>query len=267
MSTPVNRAGRRVWFNSSADVVLFGENSCISTMMRTFQQNIGLVENVAIHMSTSMTLCCQGRWRGVDLLEALHGFDANAPLMPRRNAGYQGCASLKQVSFVVKTNLWPTRAGLVPTNTMIRSAVTHGITDGMVLMHRDLAPKIATIETGGISLRVGTNRWATPATKPKFMFVHLINPNYYQTVQPFYHAVTTNTRGLNRLRHEQDMKFVRDTEIRTGCKINPPCNQVTGQEPREIGFAGSVGSVRRAKAIVEEFLVSLVRAVCQLSDY
>lgn len=241
-----------IWFHKKHDTILFGESSCITTVMLTMNHFKDEIENVALHMSNEMTICngedCQ--WSNhVSLLEALHGFDNDFD-------GSEGCKGLKSVKFVIKTNLWRLSGARVPQNAIVRSAVTQGITRGMRSLYTNLSADITKLKDGNaLNAFVGENRWSEDSL-PDFTFVHLTNPAAYDEIQPVYDCVTTNDEGWWKLFNAQKRMLVGRIAERTGANIYLSDNEFPGQEPREIGVVGTAHAVRQAKQELGAFFVS-----------
>lgn len=253
------------WYNPFADTILFGEQTCLTTMMLTFQHFVGNIPSVMVYMSNSMVTCVDVRqdWEGVDILKALHGFDASSALMMVNGVtvGFGGCQGLKEVQFMVKSNAWNFRnlGNRVPTDAIIRPAATQGITRGQVELFGTLSHIIEDLELGASLHNVGVNKWETEATIPKFSFVSLANPLAYDKIQYKYDQVNTDRIGANSVKNNP--RFIRNTENTTGAKITVSEPEYPTQMPREIEIVGSALAVSRAKAAIDQYLsVSFVRS-------
>jgi hypothetical protein len=107
-----NAKGRWVYYNPNTDIVYFGDNSCISTIIHTFQKayKVGVgIPRIAINATDKVTKCCSwegdgygmerntGVSGGCNLQQALHGIPAE---LRDGKLIITDCPGLKQVYFV-----------------------------------------------------------------------------------------------------------------------------------------------------------------------
>lgn len=114
---PVKKA---IYYNPSADIVLFGEAACMLSVSLFFQKQDIAIPRVAIQMSGALGVCCGWNMQGGSaLLDILYGSGTG-----------KGCRGLEEVVFIVDSTLWGMEKGTVPTTAVLRPAITQGITTG-----------------------------------------------------------------------------------------------------------------------------------------
>ena len=168
----INSRDRNIYFNAVDDILLFGENTCITTVLDTIRLHQD-IHNVALFCCSPGEECCSydnqttGVVGGCNYLQALHGFD---PSVTNHEYRFGGCESLKNIYFVVKSALWPQRAGKVDPTTLFRPATSTGVTKGQIRFYTELERRIdivnAEVELGYL----GGNIWVGEQ-KPTISFV------------------------------------------------------------------------------------------------
>jgi 2EXR family/KH domain len=245
-----------VYYNPKADIVFFGEHTCVSTYIRVFAGKIDDIPAIAIVNSGKGELCCDhdddiyGVNGGVDTLQALHGFDPSVTL---HNHRYGGCPGLKEVFIVVKSKLWQYKQGEVDSSVTLRPATNEGLTRGQMRFKSSLEHEIALVETETPMPRVGENIWTGDA-KPTFQFVSFANVLWgVDSREP--DGLTVSRSHIRKLSRD-NWEFIKRTEAITGCEISIPDEEYRGEDPREISFRGVRKSIEAAKQAIVKKLVS-----------
>jgi hypothetical protein len=250
-----------IWYNPNSDIIFFGEDTCVSTYIRSFSGEEYDIPAIVIVNSSKGESCCNhdnqtyGVNGGVDTLQALHGFD---PSVTTHDFRYGGCPGLKEVFIVVKSKLWLHKQGEIDQSVTLRTATNEGLTIGQIRYKFLLERKLALVAVEQVMPRVGKNVW-TGKNKPTFQFVSFapvacgVDPG-----EPG--GMTISRKDLGKLRRG-DWAFVKRTEAVTGCEIFIPEEEYHGEDPREIGFWGVRKNIDAAKKAIEERLVSW-RSTC-----
>jgi hypothetical protein len=161
-----------IYFNAAVDVLLLGENTCITTVLDTIRLHQD-IQNIALFCCSRGEECCNfdnqttGVVGGTNYLQALHGFD---PSVTNHEYRFGGCEGLKNIYFVVKSALWPQRVGKIDPTTVFRPATSTGLTKAQIRFHSNLERQIRhvndEIELGAL----GGNIWVGEK-KPTISFV------------------------------------------------------------------------------------------------
>jgi hypothetical protein len=245
-----------IWYNPKADIIFFGEETCVSTYISVFGGSVEDIPAIAIVNSGKGETCCDhddeacGVDGGVDTLQALHGFDPSETL---HNSRYGGCPGLKEVFVVVKSKLWPRKHGEIDYSVTFRPATNNGLTAGQVRFKTILEQRIARVDAGIALPRVGENAW-TGENKPSFKFVSFA-PVAWGIDRREPDGMVISRNSLWKLRRG-DWAFAKRTEAITRCEILIPEEEYKGEDPREIGFWGTRKSIDAAEKAIEERLVS-----------
>lgn len=256
-----------IWYNPNADIIFFGENTCISTFIRVFsRRECEVIPAIAIVSSGKGETCCDhddgihGVNGGVNTLQALHGFDPSVTLHDYR---YGGCPGLKEVFVVVKSKLWLHKQGEINSSMTLRPATNEGLTKGQARFKERLEGEIVRVEAEITLLRVGDNVWKGDKM-PTFKFVS-IAPVAWGVNLREPDGMTVSRKDLFKLRYasrkdsfkpsHSGWAFMKHTEDVTGCEIFVPEEEYRGEDPREIGFWGVRKSIDAAKKAIEERLV------------
>lgn len=253
---------REIYFNPDADILYFGEGTCISQMMRIFSVNSVFhnleIPRIAILSSAKRILCCQ-RWVGEQgigekfgIMETLHGFDIeNFPTL-------RGCPGLKEVYFVTPSHLWePTPGTIDPSSWGFRNPATDGITKGQRRLKAQLEMDIDRVENNIGLDNVGPNRWIGD-NKPTFKFVSFAPLAVMQTPttdEKVYDAFEIDDRQYRYLAGRR-FDAIAAIKSKTGCDILFSLIEYRGQG-REIGFSGRKVAVRMASLAVKAKLMKM----------
>jgi hypothetical protein len=168
----INSWGRNIYFNAVDDILLFGENTCITTVLETIRMHQD-IHNVALFCCSRGEECCSydnqatGVVGGCNYLQALHGFD---PSVTNHEYRFGGCESLKNIYFVVKSALWPQRAGKINPMTLFRPATSTGVTKNQVRFYAELERRIHMVNDEVELGALGGNVWVGEQ-KPTISFV------------------------------------------------------------------------------------------------
>jgi hypothetical protein len=244
-----------IWYNPSADIIFFGENTCISTYISVFGNISEDIPAIAIVNSSKNETCCDlddptyGVDGGVDSLQALHGFDPSKTLHDSR---YGGCPGLKEVLVVVKSRLWLRKQGEINNSVTLRPATNNGLTKGQVAFKAGLEHRICRVEAEIPLPGVGDNIW-TGDEKPTFSFVSFAPVAWGGSRE--IDGTTVSSKDLWKL-SRGDWGFIKRIEATTNCEIVIPDEDYRGENRREIGFLGSRKSIDAAKKAIEDRLVS-----------
>lgn len=162
-----------IWFNPKSDILYFGENTCVSTVVEICSWYKKDIPAIAIVCSGKGEECCDhddptyGVDGGVGTLQALHGVDPSRTL---HNYRYGGCPGPKEVFIVVKSKLWPRGQGEIDDTVDLRPATNDGLTRGQVPLKESLTREIARVDAEMTMPGVGPNLW-TGYDQPHFQFV------------------------------------------------------------------------------------------------
>jgi hypothetical protein len=245
-----------IWYNSNADIIFFGEDTCVSTYISVFGGKVEDIPAIAIVSSGKGETCCDhddttyGVNGGVDTLQPLHGFDQSVTTHDSR---YGGCPGLQEVFIVVKSKLWPLKQGEIHDAVTLRPATNEGLTKGQIGFKALLQRKIVRVEAGHPLPRVGDNIW-TGSDQPTFKFVSLA-PVAWGADPREPDGMIIRRKYLWELRRG-DWAFIKRTQAVTACEISIPDEEYKGEDPREIGFWGVRKSIDAAKEAIVEPLVS-----------
>jgi len=245
-----------IWYNPQADIIFFGEDTCVSSYITVLGGNIEDIPAIAIFGSGKGETCCDhddeayGVDGGVDTMQALHGFDPSETLHDSR---YGGCPGLKEVFIIVKSKLWLLKQGMIDDSITLRPATNNGLTKGQISFKATFERRIARVEAEISLPGVGENVWVGDQ-KPTFKFVSFA-PIAYGVDPQEYDGMTISRKNLWELRRG-DWAFIKRTEAVTGCEIIIPDEEYHREDPREIGFHGVRTSIDAAKEAINERLVS-----------
>ena len=258
-----NSKERYIYYNPDADIIYFGDNTCISTIIRLpCQAKSDGIPRVAINNTGKILMCCDwddsdsgtvmgyGFDGGISPLQALHGIDKD--VAEGNDWAWPGYAGLKEVYFVVKSNLWPLEAGQIDASVCFRPARTDGITKGQIKFKEKILEALKDVNQTGGPERVGEKKWIGK-DKPKFSFVSLSPPSVDEKI---HDAIAVNSKDVRKL-NARGWAFMKELEKSTGCIAQVPDQNYPGEPFREIGFFGTKQGVEKARALVEEKLVSL----------
>lgn len=234
---------KAIYYNPDADIVFFGEAACMSSISLFFQRQDIAIPRVAVQMSGALGVCCGWDMQGGSaLVDILHGSGTG-----------KGCQGLEEVIFIVASTLWSMDGGTVPTNAVLRPAVTQGITTGQHKISKALEERIALIKAGDVPDAVEKG-WVGDKI-PMFRFMSLSDPEKIASADSC-DAVPVTHSSAKKLECGKGEKFVKDLQRSTSCEITVADRSFPGQDPREIGFVGTPDAVEKAKAGILRFLAS-----------
>lgn len=256
-----NHTERYIYYNPQCDIIYFGENTCISNILNTFAEiPRDPIPRVAITASSRLLQCCDwddgtyGVDNGISVMQALHGI---FPPLVRENDldRWPGCNGLKEVFWVVQSNLWRLAPGSIDMSVGMRPATTNGLTKGQRGFKKDTLWSMKCVEDGAWCS--GKNLWTD--SKPKFQFISFAPLTKFGN-NTRYDGLGVNTSAVNFLRRK-NWEAVKDIERSTGCVLTITNQSYPSEDPREIGFMGQKESIAAAKKLVLEKLANYEQAV------
>lgn len=252
---------REIYFNRDADILYFGENTCVATVLFLLLFKVD-IPKVAINCSTKMEHCTDnyddGLYYvdgGIDVMQALHGFDDS---VCRGHRGWDMKVGLTDVYFVIKSNLWRTEVGKMHAGIAMRTATNDGLTDGQRRFKKTCEGRIERIQDGRGVYGVGENKWVGK-NRPNFHFTNFgpktigVDPRVYDGIcVSRYHISHLSTyRERQEKRKFNDMDSVRDIAKKFNVEITIPEPSYPQENPREIGFFGLRDAVDKAKVAIK----------------
>ncbi|EPE33938.1 hypothetical protein GLAREA_06951 [Glarea lozoyensis ATCC 20868] len=222
--------GREMWFNPAVDIIYFGEDTCLATIIH-MKKTVD-IRRMAFNVTGRITQChdfdepLYAVDGGVNPMQALHGFHGERE-QDTQDGLYSGIHSLQEVFLVVQSNL----------------STTDGLTRGQKGLKSWMMAEIDVVNSGGMIYGVGENMWVDDK-KPTFHWVSLspqdgVDGIYYDGLGVDDAAV----KFLNRRVHVLDA-----ISRRTECHIYIPNKTFPKEFPREIGFSGTRKAIEEAKA-------------------
>jgi hypothetical protein len=259
--------GNEIWFNPAVDIVYFGDTTCLATIIYTRKELD--IRRIALNSTNRIVQChdfdepTYGIEGGIGPMQALHG--CHGEEQKRSMYGlYTGLPSIREVSFVVQSNLCRPNVGEINLSYGFRPATTDGLTKGQKSFKSWMMAEIQAIESGVTLYNVGENKWVDDK-KPTFHWVSLSLQNGVDGV--YYDGLGVDdaaVKFLNRRAHVLDA-----ISKRTECHIRIPNKTFPKEFPREIGFSGTRKAIEEAKAeIIKKIAQSdgSVVPVSSLSD-
>ncbi|KAK0102969.1 hypothetical protein ONS96_005587 [Cadophora gregata f. sp. sojae] len=257
------------YYNPEWDIILFGEYSCIWSIVRVIQDQRRA--NVDIHriaiMSSGQLLRCHD-WNhdgpiygpdqteidygyaiagGCTVMQALHGIHKDVAWTEMES----GVKGLKEVFFVVPTHLIPGIAGKVDESIGFRPARGSGLTSGQVKVKSNLQKEVDLIEAGGVlpycSVDDSMNNWSG-YNKPEFKFVTFTPKS--RIGGKIFDSMIVSSDGLPRI-NGRDWKFIKDVERKSGCHMEIPKRDYPTQPSREIGLYGTRAAIDKAIKLIQ----------------
>tara|TARA_R110002060_G_scaffold7784_2_gene11687 strand:+ start:81 stop:635 length:555 start_codon:yes stop_codon:yes gene_type:complete len=157
----------KVYFNPRADILFFGEKTCVTTMLNLFSETPGKTDlpipRVAIMCDARVENCCNhddpvyGVRGGVQIMHALHGFEK---AVTKHDWRYGGCPRLEEVHFIVKSTLWQRGAGEIDWTVGLRPATMDVFTPVDLAVKQRLKRQIAWVNDDYGIPRTGKFAWA-----------------------------------------------------------------------------------------------------------
>ncbi|PMD36915.1 hypothetical protein L207DRAFT_586601 [Hyaloscypha variabilis F] len=252
-----NHTERYIYYNPNCDIIYFGEESCISTMLFTFSaQPREPIPRVAITLSGKGSQKCNcdydGHAYGADTdirtMQALHGLFPPT-IREEDKFRWPGCLGLKEVFWVVPSSLWSVEQGNMSASVGMRHATTNGLTKGQQNLKRHLLWDMQYVEKGQW-ISGATNRWEADKDKPKFSFISFApHPKYDGTTTTLRDGLGFSTPAINLLLRN-DCSFLKYVERTTSARIDIPAQNYPGEDPREIGFTGTKEGIADAKKLI-----------------
>ena len=210
----------KVYFNPRADIVFFGESTCVTTMLNLFSETPGLpdvpIPRVAIMCDARGENCCNhgdpiyGVRGGVQIMHALHGFEKAVTKYGWR---YGGCTGLEEVHFIVKSTLWQRGAGAIDWTLGLRPATMDVVNPVDLAVTQRLERQIAWVNNDYGIPRTGKFAWADK--KPVFRFSSLAPVSASGNIHEGIILGAEDVRNLE----EKDSKFVKTVGQRSGWSI------------------------------------------------
>ncbi|KAF7868402.1 hypothetical protein EAF04_004934 [Stromatinia cepivora] len=265
------------WYNPYTDIVFFGEDTCIRTVVNFFHWTsnekypkvafrcgnmIGTCKNKCDFDTSEFPhgdddyACSIGAGiggGGVGILGVLHGKDEDIAL----NTMVPGAPHVEEVFFVVKTECMKFDAGVMPNDLTFRPAIHNGLTSGQE------RSKIS-LEGGVHNVRMGLgvdgcgddrNRW-DKGNHPEFSFVSLAPPLKDGRGKELKHdAIQVPTKDIGTLIYRHN-EFLTDLANKTKVDIVPSDKAYVGQKNREIGlYNGTEEGIEQAKEEIKKQLL------------
>ncbi|KAH6716852.1 hypothetical protein BKA61DRAFT_654164 [Leptodontidium sp. MPI-SDFR-AT-0119] len=254
----------KTYFNPDWDVILFGRQSCMWTVVCFIQDqrqaNID-IRRIAI-ISSGRLLRCHN-WNPHDrihgpgqikidngyaivgnctIMQALHGIHKDVASTEMAS----GVKGLKEVNFVVPTHLIPGIAGKVDEFIAFRPARGNGLTIGQVKIKNSLQRQVRSIEAGGVfqncSIDDSMNNWAGE-NKLDFKFVAFAPKSPIQGM--IFDSMIITTNEIPKL-SENDWQFIKNVEQWTGCHVKIQRNDYSAQPVREVDLYSTKSGVSEA---------------------
>jgi hypothetical protein len=254
-----NNSERYIYYNPNSDIIYFGENTCISNILATLEPR-QTIPRVAINSSSKGFQCCDwdddvyGVDDGISFMQALHGIFP--PLVQERQMyRWPGCQGLKEVFWVVQSNLWRLAPGTIDASVSMRPATTNGLTKGQRSFKKSTLWSMKCVEDGRWCS--GKNLW-TGNNTPQFHFISFAPRTKLDGTR--YDGLGVNTPAINFLRRK-NWEVIKNIERSTGCVITITNQSYPGEDPREIGFMGQKESISEAKKLILEKLSNCEQTV------
>jgi len=261
------------YYNPEWDIILFGEYSCMWSIIRVIQDqrhaNVD-IRRIAI-VSSGQLLRCHD-WNhddpihgpdqmevdygyaiagGCTIMQALHGIHKDVAWTERAS----GVKGLKEVFFVVPTHLIPGIAGKVGESIGFRPARGSGLTSGQVRVKKVLQDEVDLVEAGGIlpycSFDDSMNN--SGDNKPDFKFVTFTPKSFIDGM--IFDSMIIASDDLPKL-NGQDWKSIKNVDRNSGCHVKIPKRDYQTQLSRGIGFYGTKSGIEKAIKLIQEQLVS-----------
>lgn len=259
------------YYNPEWDIILFGEYSCMWSIIRVIQDqrhaNVD-IRRIAI-VSSGQLLRCHD-WNhddpihgpdqmevdygyaiagGCTIMQALHGIHKDVAWTERAS----GVKGLKEVFFVVPTHLIPGIAGKVGESIGFRPARGSGLTSGQVRVKKVLQDEVDLVEAGGIlpycSFDDSMNN--SGDNKPDFKFVTFTPKSFIDGM--IFDSMIIASDDLPKL-NGQDWKSIKNVDRNSGCHVKIPKRDYQTQLSRGIGFYGTKSGIEKAIKLIQEQL-------------
>lgn len=251
-----NPTERYIYYNPNCDIIYFGEETCISSMLFTFSAlPREPIPRIALTLSGKGGQKCHcdydddlyGANIDIRTMQALHGlFPPN--IRQRYMYRWPGCLGLEVVFWVVPSNLWSVEQGTISAKVGLRHATTNGLTKGQRSFKRQLLWDMQYVANGQW-ISGDTNRWEAEKDRPKFSFISFAPHGYDGVMTTFRNGLGCSTPAVNLLRRN-DCAFLKYVERTTGVRLDIPPQNYRDEDPREIGFSGTKEGVAGAKKMV-----------------
>ncbi|KAE9378788.1 hypothetical protein N431DRAFT_450727 [Stipitochalara longipes BDJ] len=165
-------------------------------------------------------------------MQALHGLFPPT-INEEDTSRWPGCLALREVFWVVPSNLWSLEQGTIDAGVGMRHATINGLTKGQRNWKKSLLWDMQYVENGQW-VSGDTNRWENDKDKPKFSFISFApHPEYDGITTTLRDGLGCSTPAINLLRRN-DCSFLKCVERTTGVRINIPAENYRGEDPREI---------------------------------
>lgn len=263
------------WYNPHRDIIVFGEDTCIRTVVDVFREKanekyarvafrcanvIGTCERRCgfdtweYPHGDDIELCLQGLGiggGGVDIMDVLHGVDADIAL----NTMVPGAPGVEEVFFVVKTECMKFKAGSMPSDSTFRPSIYDGPTAGQERLKYYYQNIINPVRSEEGFADCGEDRWAN-GNYPDFNFVSLDPPVKVDRGKSLKHdAIVVPTKDIGKLLY-RNSKFLYDLGHKTKVDIIPSGKAYPGEKHREIDlYNGTEEGIGKAKEEIQKQLV------------
>ncbi|TAQ91016.1 hypothetical protein B7494_g601 [Chlorociboria aeruginascens] len=238
----------KVYFNKDVDIIYFGEQSCVSTIIFLLRQGSLPFTRVAISCSKKMETCCEWNravFGGATPLQALHGM-WRPDIIP---GDFPGCPGLKEVFWITKSRYLPLAAGEVDASIGFRAAVGDGLTTGQIRYKKRMVHHAQSIKDDEKLDGVGEeNKWLGDK-KPKFSFKCLAPKTYGDEV---HDSIIVEYGDIFRLGKMKG--FLASLERKHSCRITIPPQVYAAEKERAIGFFGTNKAIDKVKNKIIETL-------------
>ncbi|KAI9647661.1 hypothetical protein NHQ30_004046 [Ciborinia camelliae] len=263
------------WYNPYNDIILFGEATCIRTVVDFFlckaeEKYPKVAFRCGNMIGTCKNKCDFDTWEypfgddqyscsigagigggGVGIMGVLHGKDEEIAM----NKMVPGAPNVEEVFFVVKTECMKFNVGAMPSNLTFRRAIHNGLTPGQEKNRINLENNIQQVRSGQGVYGCGENRW-DKGNYPEFSFMSLAPPLKNGRGKALKHdAIMVPTQDIGKLIY-RNSEFLNDLGPKVKVDIIPSEKAYTGQKFREIGlYNGTEEGIEKAKEEIKKQLL------------
>lgn len=258
-----------VYFNPVSDVLLFGEGTCVGTMLSVFRLGQE-IQRVAYFVGNGV-YCCGGDifrvpkgYEVINVFKALHG-DTTEPAIHQGFKPNPGCLGLKEVMMVVKSKLWDPKTCEIDENVGWRLSRCTGVTTDEVEKYDALGSWIAHCKRGDSlwSMNHGAkeawNRW----TGDKLPAFNYVNFSPLDTENPTFPKVLDGMKisrySMTRIRPLLTPDALMELEVQTGSQFFIMEQDDTTEECYEVGFWGTKSANEAAKIKIRELIKQIMQ--------
>lgn len=300
-------AEKYIYYNPEVDVIYLGDDTCMQTLLGLggkYIPRIAIYSSGKFTQCCNMNDDIYYVDGGISPMQGLHGFyrleaaresrairesEAKATGRPMEthwndqwdldsqlimlnpytnDSRFPGICGLRDVFWVVQSNLCRPESGEVGLEHTFRPASTNGLTNGQHRFKARILSDVQRVENYETLYNVGKNKWLDE-NKPSFHWVSL-------SIQPavegksYDDGLGVGERVLDCMRlgkeyaqngttcaKKDEWETRRSIQHATGCHVIIQRKSFAAENPREIGFRGSKKSVAAAKKMVLDFVESI----------